>query len=330
MADTSYEGFFTLQWHITHRCNLRCTHCYQDDYSAFEDRSSLEKILDQYEALLKAYRWKGHINFTGGEPLLHPDLSWLLEEARKRGITTAVLTNGTLIGLREAKRLRACGVDYVQVSLDGTEQVHDAIRGKGSFQRAVKGIFALRSQGIFTSVSFTAQRENLKELPKLARYCDEIGANKLWYDRVIIPADEDENRLSLTTDDFIKLSRKAARLNRRYRVTCQRALQFIPCKNKQIYRCTAGESLLTILADGSVMACRRLPITVGSVHDSDLLTIYKTSPELIAIRGAGLPEGCKGCDYAELCGGGARCVTYARTGRYDLSDPDCLFAQEKR
>lgn len=323
MEERMYEGNFTLQWHITHRCNLRCTHCYQDDYSSFEDRASLERILDQYEALLKAYHWRGHINVTGGEPMAHPDLYWLLEEAAKRDITTGVLTNGTMIGLREAKRLRSCGVDYVQVSLDGTEGVHEAIRGKGSFQRAVNGIYALRSQGLFTSVSFTAQRENRKELPKLARFCDEIGASKLWFDRVIIPADEDENNLSLTKDDFVKLSRKAARLSRHSCLTCVRALQFIPCKQKVIYRCSAGHNLLVVLADGSVMACRRLPITVGNVNDSDLLTFYRTSPELIALRNAGIPDGCKGCEYVDACGGGARCVTYARTGRYDLPDPDC-------
>ena len=36
-----YNGWFTLQWHITHRCNLRCTHCYQDDYTAFESADAL-------------------------------------------------------------------------------------------------------------------------------------------------------------------------------------------------------------------------------------------------------------------------------------------------
>ena len=66
--------------------------------------------LDQYEAMLRACRFEGHINITGGEPLLHPDLFWLLEEARRRQMTTAVLTNGTLVGLQEARHMRASGV----------------------------------------------------------------------------------------------------------------------------------------------------------------------------------------------------------------------------
>ncbi len=108
----SYDGYFTLQWHITHRCNLRCSHCYQDDYTAYESADALGNILDQYDELLRKYRFKGYLNITGGEPLTHPALFGVLEEAAKRNIKTAVLTNGTLIGRREARLLKSCGVYY--------------------------------------------------------------------------------------------------------------------------------------------------------------------------------------------------------------------------
>ena len=326
----SYDGYFTLQWHITHRCNLRCSHCYQDDYTAFESADTLGNILDQYVELLKKYRFKGYLNITGGEPLTHPALFSLLEEAAKRNIKTAVLTNGTLIGRREARLLKSCGVYYVQVSLDGTEKVHDSIRGEGSFRRAVSGIRALRSAGVFTTVSFTAQRENLGELPRLARFCRDIGVNKLWFDRVVIPEAEDISHLSLTTDEFIKLSRRAARLNAKGMVSCARALQFIPCRQKDIYRCTAGDRLLTVLADGSVMACRRLPIVSGNVREKTLIDIYENDPELIRLRSVGIPEECGGCEYASQCTGGAKCISYARFGRYDIHDPDCVFLKNKK
>lgn len=325
MERITYNGFFTLQWHITHRCNLRCQHCYQDDYSAFESRDALGEILNQYEALLKEYSYKGHINFTGGEPLTHPDLFWLLEETKKRGITTAVLTNGTLIGRSEAKKLNSLGVDYVQISLDGTKDIHDIIRGNGSFDRAVGGLRELIAHGIYTDVSFTAQSGNLDELKKLARFCDELGVDKLWFDRVVIPASEDKNNLTVSKDDYYKLCRLAARLNKKQMISCARALQFIPCKNKDIYSCTAGDKLLAILADGSVMPCRRIPVAVGNVKEKDLLSIYRDSPELIKMRNITIPEQCEQCDFSEQCRGGARCITYAKTGRYDLPDPDCVL-----
>ncbi len=292
------NGGFTLQWHITHRCNLRCEHCYQEDYTAFADRDALREVLDQYEAMLRACRFWGHINITGGEPLLHPDLFWLLEEARRRQMTTAVLTNGTLVGLQEARHMRASGVQYVQISLDGVPQTHDAIRGKGSFDEAVRGVEALQSQGIFTSISFTAQRHNMGELKALAKLCERFGTDRLWFDRVVIPAGEDSEHLSLTTKEFQKLCQTAARLNRRGKVFCGRALQFLSCNEKLIYRCTAGTSLLALLADGTVMPCRRLPLIAGNVRESDLLTIYRDSPVLRDLRQCGIPKGCRSCFYA--------------------------------
>ena len=323
MENITYNGFFTLQWHITHRCNLRCSHCYQDDYSAFSSRKSLEAVLNQYSRLLEEYGFKGYLNITGGEPLAHPDLFWLLEEAGNRGITTAVLTNGTLIGRREAAELKRLDVDYVQVSLDGLRETHDKIRGEGSFDLAIRGIRELKAQGIYVTVAFTAQRENYKELSRLADFCNNLGADKLWFDRVVIPKDEDKNNLSLSSKEYSALCRKASRLNRQGKISCARALQFIKKKKKNIYSCNAGSRLLAILADGTVMPCRRLPIEVGNVTLSELLTIYRKSPELIKLRKSEIPEKCKPCKYAQSCRGGAKCIACAKSGRYDIPDPDC-------
>ncbi len=314
---------FILQWHITHRCNLRCRHCYQTDYTAFTEREDMENVLDQFEELLRVCGARGHINITGGEPMLHPELFWLLNQAKRRSVSTAVLTNGTLIGLHEARMLKASGVRYVQVSLDGTRKTHDAIRGKGSFDQASEGIIALRSQGIFTSVSFTAQKNNLRELKKLAEVCNQLGADMLWFDRVIIPVEKDCEELVPSAAEYKRLCKTAARLCQNGIVTCGRALQFIPCREKHIYKCTAGDSLLALLADGTVMPCRRLPLVVGNIKSESLLTIYRESPALQELRALEIPDGCKACRYKDMCRGGSKCAAYAKTGRYDTADPDC-------
>ncbi len=327
MENFNYTDF-TLQWHITHRCNLRCEHCYQEDYSAFESPEKINAVLEQYCSLLKAYHCMGRLNITGGEPLTHPYLFDLLRLAWSKGIKTGVLTNGTLIGEWEARKLKACHVDYVQVSLDGMEKIHDFIRGKGSFEKAVNGIYALQSKGIFTSVSFTAQNHNYKELRKLASFCSYIGADKLWFDRVIIPAEEDTQNLMLSSETFQKLCKTASHLNKRGKVFCGRALQFIPCKNKLIYHCSAGENLLIVLANGEVMPCRRIPLVIGNVNENDLLTLHRDSTVMQELRAVGIPQGCRQCQYAELCRGGSKCVAYAKTGRFDIPDPDCMLLKK--
>ena len=326
MENFTYKDF-TLQWHITHRCNLRCKHCYQEDYSAFEDIDKIKPVLSQYSELIKQYNCIGRLNITGGEPLTHPGLYDLLDLARLKGMRTGVLTNGTLLGEWEARRLKACGVDYVQISLDGMEKVHDNIRGKGSFDRAVNGICALKAQGIFTSVSFTVQNNNIGELKKLASFCYILGADKLWFDRVVIPSQEDSENLSVPAENYWKLLKTAARLNKKGRVFCGRSLQFIPCRDKLIYHCSAGENLLIVLANGDVMPCRRLPYVIGNVKETDLLTLHQSSPVMKQLRAVGIPEGCRECKYSTLCRGGSKCIAAAKTGRFDIPDPDCMLSK---
>lgn len=187
----------------------------------------------------------------------------------------------------------------------------------------MRGITWLRSEGIFTTVSFTAQQANVKDFAKLAKHCRDAGVNKLWFDRVVIPAEEDRNGLSLTAKQCTSLFKKAAKLTRTTPTRCIRALQFLECDNAPVYRCTAGERLLAVLANGDVMACRRLPIVLGNVRDQDLATIYFNSTDAIALRTSGVPAACSSCTHASICGGGAKCIAYARKQDYTVADPDC-------
>ena len=74
----------TLQWHITERCNLRCAHCYQTDYQGKDmPLEDMELVLDQFRELLMSFTRRtgathGHINITGGEPVLCQDLFSLI------------------------------------------------------------------------------------------------------------------------------------------------------------------------------------------------------------------------------------------------------------
>ena len=313
---------FTLQWHITHRCNLRCAHCYQTDYSAFASPDALFNAAEDYAALLETTGRRGFVNLTGGEPMTHPALFDLTAWLREHGIPFALLTNGTLISKREAKQLKAQGVTYVQVSLDGMRRTHDRIRGEGSFDMAVQGLSCLLQAGIDATVSFTAQSENRKDLPRLARFCRDLGVRKLWFDRVVIPAAEDTEGLSLSPKEAAKLMKTASHLARRCPVSCQRALQFLYAGGAP-YQCRPGQDHLTLLADGTVLACRRLPLPLGKLPETSLVDIWQTSPLLNELKTHPAQEGCRGCPHENTCRGGAKCIAYAKTGDWRVTDPDC-------
>ena len=318
-----------LQWHITHRCNLRCAHCYQEDYQFEMPWDQIQGALDKYLRYLRMRGMPGQINLTGGEPLTHSGFWPLAERVRAEGLRLGVLTNGTLIGEAEARRLNALRPVFVQVSLDGTRETHDAIRGAGSFDKALNGIDCLKRAGVHVLVSFTAQKGNYRDFEGLSKVCRKHRVDKLWWDRVVT---DDTRTLALSTDEFREICTVAARRRRRYRrlndtsmVNCGRALQFLatgrPCK----YHCGAGGDLLIFLADGSVMPCRRLPFVIGNLSDGELQDIIAGSDIMRALAKPCVPEGCEGCAHLERCRGGARCVTYAQTGRWDVRDVNCFM-----
>ena len=83
---------FILQWHITHRCNLSCVHCYQNDDVCCAPYESLLDVLDKYERFLQANHYYAYIYLTGGEPLTHPEFFPLLKELRRKQFLTGFLT----------------------------------------------------------------------------------------------------------------------------------------------------------------------------------------------------------------------------------------------
>jgi len=154
-------------WNVTRACNLHCVHCYA---RAVECKHEAELNREQGLAMIDDLALFGVpvILFSGGEPLLHPDLVELASYAVDKGIRAVVSTNGTLITPGKARELKSIGLSYVGVSLDGTETVHDRFRGKrGSFQQAVQGILNCQEVGLKVGVRFTINRMNMDEIPSI-------------------------------------------------------------------------------------------------------------------------------------------------------------------
>ena len=328
---------YTLQWHITHRCNLRCQHCYQEEYESFAEYRALLEVLDKYCRFLERHGHEGQINLTGGEPLTSRNFFPLCREIAARGIPFSILTNGTLIDDRTALRIAALSPLFVQVSIDGTEHTHDRIRGRGTYEMAFRGIDALRRFGVPVLVAFTAQKGNRHQLAEVAEECIRHDVNLLWWDRVVTENGESRKKLALTTPQFQRLVRQSGRLHRRYRrpdgkspVGCGRSLQFLACPENPGYVCSAGKSLVAITADGSVMPCRRLPHVIGNIRDGELDEILGASPLIREINAAPVPEECAGCRHLEKCGGGSRCVTFGQTGELFAGDVNCRLKKQKQ
>ncbi len=151
-------------WNITRACNLKCLHC----YAQATDRV-LTKELSTSEAMAVlddlAQFGTPVVLFSGGEPLMRPDLIPLAEYAVNKGMRAVISTNGTLITRDRAKELQNIGLSYVGVSLDGNEAVHDRFRNKkGAFSAALKGIENCQEAGLKVGLRFTVSDMNRDEV----------------------------------------------------------------------------------------------------------------------------------------------------------------------
>ncbi len=160
-------------WNVTRACNLNCMHCYA---RAVERAREKELTHDQGIKLIDDLARFGVpvILFSGGEPILRPDLPDLASYAVKKGMRAVISTNGTLITREKARELKQIGLSYVGVSLDGMEAVNDRFRGKnGAFKEALTGISNCQDVGLKVGLRFTINRMNVDEIPRVLDLLEE-------------------------------------------------------------------------------------------------------------------------------------------------------------
>jgi len=287
-----------------------------------------QELLDFWNQDETLPRTRGHITSTGGEPFIRHDFMDFLEFLSTQKISFAILTNGSFIGAEMTHRLHNLAPTSVQVSIDGTQATHDRIRGAGDFKRATSAVKHLVREHIPTLISFTANRSNFREFEKVAQLGMRLRVERVWADRFIpLGRGSEQQKEVLTPDETRELFEimYRARCKRRWfcrtEIAMHRALQFLVAGGRP-YHCTAGDTLITVMPNGNLYPCRRMPIRVGNLMETPLIELYHKSKLFRALR-TRISEGCEGCFYSKLCRGGLRCLSYALTGDPFKTDPGC-------
>ena len=164
-----------LELQITRRCNLRCGHCY---IGPPENRElPLNKIMRVLREFEEAQGLR--LLITGGEPLLHRDFRQMNDALPDYAFRKILFTNGTLLGRRT---LRSLHVDEIQMSVDGLEIGHDALRGKGAYRKTMNALDEVRDSGIDVSVSTMVHSANLNDFEEMERLFREKGVREWTVD----------------------------------------------------------------------------------------------------------------------------------------------------
>jgi len=168
-------------WNVTRACNLNCVHCYA---KATEKSLENEMTADQAFNVLDDLAEFGVpvVLFSGGEPLVRPDLADLADYAVKKGMRAVISTNGTLITKEKAEDLKKIGLSYVGVSLDGMEEVNDHFRKKkGAFKAAMDGIKNCLDAGLKVGLRFTISRLNKDQIEPVFDLLEEMEIPRVCF-----------------------------------------------------------------------------------------------------------------------------------------------------
>jgi len=334
---------------VTERCNIRCIHCYWEEYGKNPDPSldSIEKILCEFKHLAGSYYEEGlhMLTLGGGEPTVRNDLEDIVGLSVRRGFQVRLITNAVLLDRERACGLKSAGVQVAQVSLDGaTEATHDGVRGKGNWRRTMRGIEALKRARILTVLSYVLLPEiNMEEAPMLLELARELRVAGVKFARPVNEGQARANRLQIAGDYWATYRRILAHAGE---IGYKRLLLFfdplahylrIAVKPKtrglwglttDLCQCNNTELVEVNGSSGDVYYCR-VRAKLGNLWEQDLAELWHHHPMLTALRRK-LPEGaCSECGAWSGCRGGCPAVVHGNSGELMLQDADCPEIQKQ-
>lgn len=317
---------------ITERCNLTCSHCIRDSSPYRNEIAEVSMIKNALAQIMQSHP-DSQVMLSGGEPTLHRHFRELLDFGLQLGLNITINTNGvtsffhdaTLVNLKLHPRLT------VQVSLDGDETMHDTIRGRNSYRRAIRTLRRLVDHGIRSSVSTTiVDSDFMARADAFIASLDTLGLSHIaikratYAGRAAAGIEVDGQKWNEHVYRLRKLPTKTHLIMApMYDFAHLDTLPDDAIATIELPRsatnCGAGTAKAYIYTNGDLCACtcfKGLPM--GNLHQSDLRTILSRPPRIQVTHPA-----CNACRYFRLCRGGCLGSGYQTTGIMGTPDPRC-------
>ena len=323
---------------VTTRCNLNCKMCF-NRFNRVDKVSelSIDEIKNFLDQILEFCTDETMISISGGEALLVPEKTIAVAEyARKLGFKgIAVLTNGTLVTEKFAKKAKELNL-RVMVSLDGAnEKDHDFIRGKGVFKKAIEGIRLLKKYDNFVTTNYMVHMGNYRTLSDYYKLAKELGVNKarfISFKRM--GSGKDESSLDVVPIDKLVNTSYDLFINHpefRDLTGIDLLTAFASQCRLNVKRgwCGTGKTVVLLDADGSIYPCvgHTFPeFKAGNIREKTFKEIWHGSPILKKIRQIydvdNINEECSKCIVKHWCLS-CRSEAYQVSGKLNSVDTQC-------
>ena len=328
---------FGFQWHLTDLCNMRCAHCYQDNFTAASGLSK-ENI---YEIADRIFNGLGDslvsVNLTGGEPFFVPYIFDLISHLHQFGNLEEIniITNGTVVNDEIAGRIASfTKIGVIKISLEsGDEIVNDRIRGKGNFRKVSAGIekFLTLSRKPVV-LMMTLAKFNLDSIENMVGFARSTGVSGVIFER-FVPLGSgraitgemlDGKGWRRAVESIIEVSGLDVEFAE---MLPYRAFWMWTDGRKENVLdgafCNLGETSMAVMPDGAVFPCRRLPVNLGNVLKEPFSGIIEKLKryDVRTIKKKITGGRCSRCEFEDCAG--CRAVAYALTGDLFAEDPQC-------
>lgn len=328
-----------VSWNVTNQCNMYCKHCYRDAGKKQDE----ELTTEQGKELLTEIAKSGFkiVIFSGGEPLMRPDIYELVEYAVKLKLRPVFGTNGILIDRETAVKLKKAGAMAMGISLDSLDKTkHDDFREyKEGWEKAVEGMKNCREVGLPFQIHTTVLNWNQNEILDITDFAVEMGA-KGHHIFFMVPTGralniEEETLRTVEYEELIiSIMKKQQEVSIELKPTCapqfMRIAKEIGVDVRYSKGCLAGLSYCIISPVGEVQPCAYIKLSAGNVKDTPFSKIWETSPIFKELRTGDYEGSCGSCSYNTICGGcRARAAIY-NNGDLMAAEPWCSVGAKRK
>jgi radical SAM protein with 4Fe4S-binding SPASM domain len=291
---------------LTHRCNLRCVHCYLGAERSNTRPRSNESRTAFWCDLIDQIADAGCLDLllTGGEPLIRRDFIEIYSKAVRRGLLTTVFTNATLINDRVLEAFVELPPRLVEITLYGaTEQVYEAVTGvPGSYRRYLEGLDALTAAGVHIGLKSMIMAENRHEIPLMRAIAHERGA-EFRVDPALFPRrDGDPSPLThrVEAEEAIALEMADERFRTKAAGYLER-MRNTPVENR-LFSCLAGRTGFHVDPRGTLLPCLMVTTNGFDLHTGSFLAGWRGPIEHFTELKVAADNECATCENRFICG----------------------------
>ncbi len=346
---------FTIAWEVSRACAYACVHCRAD---AIHQRDSNELTTEEAKKLIDDLTGFGSpiLIFTGGDPMMRPDLAELIGYASEKGLRCSLTPTATALPTKKRlEEVRDAGIRRIALSLDAPHaDVHDDFRKvQGSWQRTMDILHRAQEIGVSVQVNTTVAKHNVDILEEMVPFIEEVKAVQ-WSVFFLVPtgramieqmvsAEEHERIFNWLYDLSQKapfdIKATAAQMYRRVAIERKRAeqgadkpvtfqsagFQYEDGLHRPKKGVNDGNGFMFISHIGEIQPSGFLPLTAGMVREDNIVDVYRNHEIFTNLRDYSKLKGvCRDCEFREVCGG-QRGRAYGVTGDYMESDPACVL-----